>query len=276
MSKCTSYDYIHFDNGILDNIIDAVYVILLKKSHRTSAVYRQINEYKLSKNNFIQINEKFTECEVSLNKQLPSEHIIYNTVNILKHANNNNFNNILVFQDDFILDREIKDKEVINDLEVFINNNDFSIYYIGCLPIIFNPFEQKHHKSIFSVANHSVIYSKYARDILIHNYNKNNTFTIEWYKINLPIYKLDDIYYNFILNNKYFYHKPLCYQVFEETDNKKQWTNSSIDFVFNIMKLDKDPEYGFHLFYKISFILNILVIFFILYLFLKIINKLTN
>ena len=31
MNNCSTYEYINFDNGILDNIIEAVYVMLLKK-----------------------------------------------------------------------------------------------------------------------------------------------------------------------------------------------------------------------------------------------------
>ena len=34
MEICNEYDVINFESGILDNIIDAVYVITLKKSPR--------------------------------------------------------------------------------------------------------------------------------------------------------------------------------------------------------------------------------------------------
>ena len=47
-SHCYRFDYIRFDNGLLDKIIDAVYVILLENSDRTENVYKQINHYKLS------------------------------------------------------------------------------------------------------------------------------------------------------------------------------------------------------------------------------------
>ena len=39
MTECHTYDYIEFNKGVLDNIIDAVYVILLKNSDRTDSVY---------------------------------------------------------------------------------------------------------------------------------------------------------------------------------------------------------------------------------------------
>ena len=47
MSNCYYQNIIYFNNGILDNLIDAVYVILLKNSHRSNSVFKQIYEYKL-------------------------------------------------------------------------------------------------------------------------------------------------------------------------------------------------------------------------------------
>ena len=170
MSKCTTYDQITFKNGILDTIVDAVYVILLKGSKRTEDVYKQINEFKLSKNNFIQINEKFKDCHVDdLCSQTTYHHLTYNTINILKHANKNKFNNILVFEDDFILDEEIKDESVIHSIHNFINNNEFNLYFIGCIPYVIWPsLSMKHVKIILGGTTHSVIYSKAARDKIIN------------------------------------------------------------------------------------------------------------
>ena len=111
MNKCSEYKYISFNRGILDNLIDAVYVILLNGSKRSKFVYQQIYDYKLSKNNFIQINESFKNCyNNTMCKQTVGHHLINNNINILKHANEKNYNNILVFEDDFILDPKIKKK----------------------------------------------------------------------------------------------------------------------------------------------------------------------
>ena len=43
---CYKYDNIYFKEGILDDIIDDVYVILLEGTHRTNNVYTQLNEFK--------------------------------------------------------------------------------------------------------------------------------------------------------------------------------------------------------------------------------------
>ena len=54
---CYQVDTINFRQGLLDRIIDAVYVLLLEGSDRTNQVYRQVNDYQLSKNNHILINQ---------------------------------------------------------------------------------------------------------------------------------------------------------------------------------------------------------------------------
>ena len=94
-------------------------------------MYKQIDEFKLSKNNFIQINEKYKDCHVDLCKQKSNFHMLHNLVNIFKHANKNNFNNILVLEDDFIFDDQIKNKKNLNNLENFINKNNFNLYNLG-------------------------------------------------------------------------------------------------------------------------------------------------
>tara|TARA_B100000575_G_C23094536_1_gene631192 strand:- start:1010 stop:1276 length:267 start_codon:yes stop_codon:yes gene_type:complete len=83
----SKYKYINFNSGILDNIIDAIYVITLEKSHRLKNVYKQINDLKLCKTNIIQINKKYKEYYINeLYKQISSYHLYYNNIQIFKHA----------------------------------------------------------------------------------------------------------------------------------------------------------------------------------------------
>mgnify|MGYP001319832229 FL=1 len=253
MSKCTSYDKITFKNGILDSIVDAVYVILLKGSKRTEKVYKQINEFKLSKNNFIQINENFKDCHIEdLCSQTTYHHIAYNTINVLKHANENNFKNILVFEDDFILDEEIKDEHVIHSIDNFISNNDFNLYFIGCIPYVIWPsLSTEHVKVILGGTNHSVIYSKEARDKIINIFDEDKCYSSLF-----GFYHIDMIYHT-ILRNNYMYYKPLCYQPLIMTENRKDWTLPIIDYIIELYELDKDPKKGFNNVYKTAYILYV-------------------
>jgi len=126
-SHCYSFDYIRFDNGLLDNIIDAVYVILLENSDRTENVYKQLNKYKLSKNTYIQINKGYKNCDKKLLKQQSNYDLLDSNYNIWLHAKTNNYNNILILEDDFIFDNRILDRNVLQDLDNFINNKEFDI-----------------------------------------------------------------------------------------------------------------------------------------------------
>ena len=73
--NCHKYKYIQFSKGILDNIIDAVYVITLENDKNYNNIMKQINNLKLSKNNYIQINKKFTDCKIDLCEQKSHYHL---------------------------------------------------------------------------------------------------------------------------------------------------------------------------------------------------------
>lgn len=259
MEICNEYDVINFESGILDNIIDAVYVITLKKSPRIENVYKQINEFKLSKNNIIQINERYTDCNVDLCKQKPNYHLLNNLVNICKHSNNKKYNNILILEDDFIFDDQIKDKQIIKDLDDFINNNNFNLYNLGGIFISYIPYYSlKHFKYYLGLTSHSIIYSKNARDIIIEKYENDKCM-----KNTILNYPYHDWWFNTNMNNKFFYYKPLCYQPVENTENQKTWNNSiSGNIICNIIKLyglDITPNLGFKRIYITSYILNIII-----------------
>lgn len=265
MNKCSEYKYISFNRGILDNLIDAVYVILLNGSKRSKFVYQQIYDYKLSKNNFIQINESFKNCyNNTMCKQTVGHHLINNNINILKHANEKNYNNILVFEDDFILDPKIKNKKIIKNLEDFINNNNFNLYFLGVIPILFNSVSINHIKLSYYKCTHSVIYSKSARNVIIKTYEKNSCLLGDhWdgpYFQNLP--------------KKYMYKSPLCFQNFPQTENRKNWDNLLYfpfveNFVLKIFELEnrnvKKIKRGFENIYLIIYSIHLLVIILFIY-----------
>jgi len=273
METCNEYDIINFESGILDDIIDAVYVITLKKSNRIENVYKQINEYKLSKNNIIQINERYTDCNIDLCEQQPNYHLFYNLVNICKHANKENYNNVLILEDDFIFDEQIKDTQIIKDLDDFINNNNFNLYNLGGVFITSIPYYSfKHFKYYLGLTSHSIIYSKNARDIIIekYKYDKCMKNTI----LNFPYH---DSWFNKNLDKKFFYYKPICYQPLEITENQKTWKSSLSGIImYNIIKLyglDITPKIGFKWMYITFYIIHIIIFVIFLIYFNKFLKK---
>ena len=259
MNKYRTYKYVKFKKGILDNIIDAVYVITLEKSKRLLNVYKQLYDLKLCKINIIQINKKYKEkCNCNLYKQNTSHHLWNNNIEIFKHAEKKNYNNILILEDDFIFDNIIKKKQIIEKFEKFLKNNkNFNLIYLGNLPILLNPFIYSSFVNVYCTGQaHSIIYSKKARNIIIDNYEKKNYMWIDQH----------DMWYNFFLNERYFYYKCLCYQRLVNTENKKLWSNKFIDNFIKLFKLDKCNINNYNFYNKIIYILNFILFFILIYI----------
>ena len=262
---CYKYDNIYFKEGILDDIIDAVYVILLEGTHRTNNVYTQLNEFKLCKNIHIQINKGYKRCNKFFNNhkiKLPNIDIIDSNIHVFNDAKKKNYNNILYLQDDFILDEAIKDKFHINNLKKFINNNNFNLYNLGCVSIMTLPTKYLTTlKSYYYLSAQSIIFSKNKRNIILKKYkNINHNSNIQ-----------DDIWYNEILNKKYLYYRPLCYQTYPLTDNRKTcWStlSNSLNFIISLLKLDKQLQPGWTIIYIINYLSMILIILIILFIIL--------
>lgn len=262
-----TYKYINFNKGLLDDCIDTVYVKTLENSPRLQDVYNKLNQLKLCKINIIQINKKYTEFyNDKLIKQSSSYHLLYNNIEIFKHSLH--YNNILVLEDDFLFTDSINDKNIINDLSYFINHNDFNLLYLGNLPILFSPStNHKFHNILFNGQAHSIIYSKNSRDIIVNKYNiaiKNKYISFD----------LHDLWYNTFLDKKYFYYKPLCYQVIEKTENSKIWSNFFIDYCIDLLKLNNKTVKSYYNFYNFIYIIHFIIIIVIIILFTLLINYL--
>ena len=268
-SHCFNFKNINLKNGIFDNFIDATYVITLEKSKRHESMYRQLYKYKPSSNIFIYMNKGFENCKKKLVKQNTSNDLTNSNYNILIHAQKNNFNNILVLEDDFLFNNRILNKEYTNDIKNFITsrkNTELFCYSLGSLPILFKNIYGNHY-DIFGLATHSIIYPKQTINKLIDyiNYlyenNKNNDIDM--------------------LNNKiikrYIYKIPLCCQTFPETKNSKSTWPIILQHLVKIgrkyLSIDKkdkifeayDKIYNFLKYFQL--ILILIIIFFLLHKF---------
>ena len=284
-SHCYRFEYMKVNSGLLDKIVDAVYVILLENSERTENVYKQLEKYKLSKNIYIQINKGYKNCNKKLFKQQSNYDLLDSNYNIWLHANEKNYNNILILEDDFVFDNRILDINVLNDLDNFINNNDFDIYSLGNAPFICTFFNIKHPKLILGGTTHSIILTKNIRNILIDKYKNNVGF------LNDSRGHIDWIY---ITNNfnYHIYYKPLCYQTFPKTENMGTWDQSltdsslAVNIFFKMMNkfltnyiiphflnLDKEVQPGFDIIYCFMYIVSILPYLIVIYIFYKLIKS---
>jgi hypothetical protein len=190
------------------------------------------------------------------------------------HANKHNYNNILILEDDFIFNPEVKEQihyENINNFILKKNNEEF-IYYLGCNPILILPYtyDLKHYISYKSLSMHAIIYSKKARSKPFNLHLKH------W-----------DVIVEEGIQTKYLYYKPLCYQTYPDTENKLTWGEKDsivISYIKNIviksLNLDTKVEPGFTILYIFAkilpLILSLLLIIIVIIIFYSFINKNKN
>ena len=129
---------------------------------------------------------------------------------ILSHANYFYPNqNILLFEDDYELNMSVEEFETyyLNIIEPFISTVDFNIYLLGCLPFITFGINY-HYFALLTAGMHSVILSpKYIQHILdtdIKTISDWDTYSLKF-------------------NQRYCFYKPIFCQLFEQTENQKNW-----------------------------------------------------
>ena len=264
--QCYQFKSIKFDNGLFDETVDATYIINLVGNGRYDNIINQINDYKPTSQVYILLNQGFKKCNKTKHIVYPADDLNDAFLQIFRHANDKNYDNILILEDDFIFNKEIKNKKHINSINKFLKKKqgeDF-IYYLGCLPILMLPniTNLKHFYNISSGGMHSVIYSKKNRQNMMDNYN-DIIFKYKDWDLNAQFIK-----------NRYVYFKCFCYQLCTKTENSKYWNISHpfMNFIsnfskclFKILKLDKQVEPGYSILYGFSqsiiFILAIIFIY---------------
>ena len=241
----------HYINPLFNNV-DATYIIHLEgNTERYKNITEQLEMYHPTKIVHILFNKGYKKCNTNANDSI--QDIINTYLYIMNDANK--YNTILILEDDFMFNKDVHNHT--KNIETFINNNTTYIYRLGCLPVIQVPYNTYTYMGI-SIGAHSILYSKSIRNTILND--KNNIS--DW-----------DLYINFISIN-YNYYKPLCYQLFGNTENQSNWgTHNKIlhfitqYFVIAFIKLigiDKKAEPGYTIIYTISKILTLIILFIIL------------
>ena len=273
-SNCYIFEKRNYKNGFLDSFVDATYILTMIDSNRKDNYENQLKEFIPTKIVYIVYNKGYKKCNKILIEKIPPYDLIDSYLNTINHSINNNYNNILILEDDFIFDVKIKDKKIINEIEnLFNNNNNKSIYFnLGPSPNIFYPnfFSNSNiYRGISAILSHSIIYNKKILHNIINDKNIYNYLHIDKY--------LRSNYEN------YFYKIPLSYQTFPNTENKKYWFSKETNNLFNIyyhkifnymidkIEINTNPILGWNRLYNILFLLNyliftILIIFLIIFL----------
>jgi hypothetical protein len=258
--KCYNIEKKEYKIGLFDSSIDATYIIHLENNGRLESIYNQLKQYIPTKIVYIFFNKGYKKCNKKLLKNITYHDLNDSYLQIFNHANKHNYDNILILEDDFIFNKEIKKKENIDSINKFLieKKDEEFIYYLGCLPFIifFYSMDLKHYFSIISSGSHSVIYSKKSRLI----------------EYDLSLDHWDRIIEKQV-KNRYLYYIPLCYQTYPLTDNRKQWNDNIFSVYVYITEIDKNPEPGFSINYYFS---KFLIIFILLLIIIACIYILKN
>ena len=244
-TKCYTFKTINFDKGLLDETVDCTYIIHLENNGRLDHVYSELNKFKPTKKACIVFNKGFKHCNKKLIEQVSYQDLTDAFLQCFKNAKTNGYKNILILEDDFIFNEEIRQTYHINNINRFIKTNKDKefVYHLGLIPILAYPtLDFCTYKSIKSLTMHAAIYSEMCIN-------------------NLDRLKLEHKHWDVIVENsvydRYFYYKPLCYQTFPETENSKSWHEKDRtaiigmikNYAINISNLNNAPEPGFTIAY---------------------------
>jgi hypothetical protein len=262
-NECYNFEDILNQNGLFDECIDATYIIHLEgNEERKSNITNQLNLYQPTKKVHILNNKGFKKCKKNLKEQSPRCDLIDCFIKVFKDAEEKNYNNVLILEDDFVFSEKIKEKKNVDEISNFLNKctsiDQNFIYLLGCVPYLQIPsLIRSHTRVLASTGTHASIYSRKFRDNILRT----------------PQNEIDDwdVYTNLnSLTFRYIYKIPLCYQLFYETDNFHSWDDRyNVKYfmmsIFKKMNMDKTPEPGFSYFYWISRLIFFILLFLIYY-----------
>ena len=251
---CYKFELIKKKEGVFDNFVDVTYIITLEGSERIKNIHYQLLLYSPTKKIYIVHNKGYKKCKKDSYIDKPPLDLCDANLNILYHSKKNNFNNILILEDDFIFNNNINDINIINNIELFFYKNKDKKFVFNLGPIIllfypnlniFNPI----YKNISMNNSHAIIYNKNSQNDLLYKFNnkKNIELFIHWDNL------LNKLY------DSYFYRSPLCYAVYPETENSKYWSNNFCEYVRRLVNFYESPEPGFPIIYTFSIIISYLI-----------------
>jgi len=283
-NDCYSFELYKHDHksGIFDSFVDCTYIITIPGSKRIQNIKNQLSMCMLTKKIYILYNKTYKKCKKNLKVYLPPYDIKDAFLTVMKHSVNQKHNNIIILEDDFIINPDIKNPFIIDEIKYYMNihKNIPYNYNLGPLPFLFYPnfdigYNLKNNSTygILSTSSSAIIYNKKLQNDVL---KKQNIEIKHW-----------DIF----ISSQYkysFYKTPLIYQIFEETENQAYWACDSINdnicqffnnIIFKFLKLfnlHKESKDGYDSFYYFIFSVHyilLLLIFILLIYFLWKYNK---
>lgn len=225
------FKQLNFTNGLFDKSTDMCYLITMLNTKRKDHFLNQLHSFKPHSKVNILINPGYKKVKKNMLKQSSNFDLLDAVFQIFYDAHTKNYQNIICFEDDFFFDETKFSMQDIDNINNYIIKHNPHIYNLGPMPHISHPDtrDYKHLISIHQGTGHGVIYSKYYRDKFMDAY-VNNKITDG---------HCDGQFYNKIQFKKVCYYKPICFQTWPSTENKKTWSIPLLNEIISMLKLDK-------------------------------------
>jgi hypothetical protein len=280
-NKCYRFEYKIYNKGFFDDFVDCTYILNLENNGRKNDIDQQLLKNIPTKKIYIVYNKGYKNCKKNLIEQNSKYDLIDFYLVIIKHSIENNFNNILILEDDFIFDyRRINDNEknIVSEIKLFFDKNKDEMFYynLGPTPIIIYPnmnVFNNNYQSLVSSSSHANIYTKKCQLDILQRAEKEEHINDHWDQFLFKKYK------------NYFHKYSICYQTFPITENQKIWfeglfSNLRFNILKNIIKsldYDKNPQpahdnvmtFFFVLNYLIFILIGIIILYLLFVIFVK-------
>jgi len=207
---CYNYEKIKNFNEPIFKSVDSCYVIILNNSKYEDRVRNQLKEYCLCKNMLLQWNKGFKNCTKIIPRQITISDLTDSFLTILHNAIINDYNNILILEEDFIINKRIREEKVKNDLNNFIINYNPDILLLGSILWESTGNYNGFVKVGIKTGTHAIIINRETINKLYYQIKNSEDVT-----------DIDILTNN--LKNKFAYKIPVIIQVFSSTENQKNW-----------------------------------------------------
>lgn len=214
--------------GLFDSFVDCSYVLSLKQSPRHAQMYQQLNHYRPSSTVFVFLDKGFKRHpKPILVEQKPCHDILLAYYTVFRHALEHKFQNIIIFEDDFLLNERIQNPQYLDDVKQFYLSRprtQLFCYSLGSIPYLIKEFSYQHNTlKIIGGGLHAVIYPYQSIAMAAHFIG--GLFKQRKFK------EIEEIF-NFDVD-RYNYRVSLCCQPFPITDNfKTSWGKSVVSQTF--------------------------------------------
>ena len=247
---------------MFDEFVDMVYCMTLIGSERSKTIHRKIKNSRISSTVIIQHNHGYKCDGKGLKQRVSFNDITHALANVMRHAAERCYENILVLEDDFIVDHSYFNQTDVDRIGEFTKSNPFDLYNLGGLGMMSYPVGLYHRRAIQSTWAHAVIYNKRYFDKYINH--------VERLEYNIPC---DNVQMNIPSIRVYFYWKPIIFQIFERTENRSTWEIPLASFGLWVSGLDTDYKNFQWQICICNMLLNILIVSLIIWIMYKILTK---